>query len=240
MDIEIQPGAAAAAHALHHLRQADLFQIGAGAQRMQPHAVADLSGNAQHRLADRGDGDRDHRQAGGFGGEVRGHQRQLVVRAVEVQPPAGFPGLPHRAQRLARSRACAAPGRSTAMPKRRSLWPFTWLPRPRTKRPPELAWMSQACCASVVGLRGKATTTDGVSSTLLGRQRGEGQRRQRIVAQFDRHQRVETGGLGGCGGGCDVAPVRAAAGWCRRACSRGPGGVRRIPAGPGPRRCRRR
>ena len=51
------------------------------------------------------------------------------------------------------------------MPKRRSLWPFTWLPRPSTKRPRELACRSQACDASTVGLRGNATATDGVSST---------------------------------------------------------------------------
>src|SRR6185437_13695470 len=39
------------------------------------------------------------------------------------------------------------------------------LPRPSTNRPPELAWRSQACAARTVGLRGKATATDGVSST---------------------------------------------------------------------------
>ncbi len=50
------------------------------------------------------------------------------------------------------------------MPKRRSLCPLTWLPSPRTKRPPEFACRSQAWLASTVGLRGKATATDGVSS----------------------------------------------------------------------------
>src|ERR1700731_3538676 len=50
------------------------------------------------------------------------------------------------------------------MPKRRSLWPLTWLPRPRTKRPFELACRSQAWLAITVGLRGKATAIDGVSS----------------------------------------------------------------------------
>ena len=51
------------------------------------------------------------------------------------------------------------------MPKRRSLWPFTWLPRPSTKRPAELACRSQALLAITVGLRGKATAIEGVSST---------------------------------------------------------------------------
>src|SRR5271165_114154 len=50
------------------------------------------------------------------------------------------------------------------MPKRRSLWPLTWLPRPRTNRPFELACRSQAWLAITVGLRGKATAIDGVSS----------------------------------------------------------------------------
>src|SRR5437762_4546713 len=51
------------------------------------------------------------------------------------------------------------------MPKRRSLCPLTWLPRPSTNRPLELACRSQAWLAITVGLRGKATAIDGVSST---------------------------------------------------------------------------
>src|SRR3546814_1280435 len=42
--------------------------------------------------------------------------------------------------------------------KRRSLWPFTWLPMPRWKRPPLAAWMSRLMLATTIGLRGKATT----------------------------------------------------------------------------------
>jgi len=44
------------------------------------------------------------------------------------------------------------------------LWPLTWLPRPSTNRPFELACRSQAWLAITVGLRGKATAIDGVSS----------------------------------------------------------------------------
>src|SRR5215471_9791496 len=50
------------------------------------------------------------------------------------------------------------------MPKRRSLWPFTWLPSPNTNRPFEFACRSQAWLAITVGLRGNATAIDGVSS----------------------------------------------------------------------------
>src|ERR1700723_2825332 len=50
------------------------------------------------------------------------------------------------------------------MPKRRSLWPFTWLPSPSTQRPPEFACRSHAWLARTVGLRGNAIATDGVNS----------------------------------------------------------------------------
>src|SRR3989440_325250 len=50
------------------------------------------------------------------------------------------------------------------MPNRRSLWPLTWLPSPSTNRPFEFACRSQAWLAITVGLRGKATAIDGVSS----------------------------------------------------------------------------
>ncbi len=49
-------------------------------------------------------------------------------------------------------------------PKRRSLWPLTWLPSPRLKRPPDRCWMSQASMASTIGLRGKAIVTEVCSS----------------------------------------------------------------------------
>ena len=44
--------------------------------------------------------------------------------------------------------------------KRRWLWPFTWLPRPRAKRPLLSCWMSHACMASTMGTRGKAMVTE--------------------------------------------------------------------------------
>ena len=45
-------------------------------------------------------------------------------------------------------------------PKRRSLCPFTWLPRPMQNRPPESCCKSHASIASTIGLRGKAMVTD--------------------------------------------------------------------------------
>ena len=44
--------------------------------------------------------------------------------------------------------------------KRRWLWPFTWLPRPREKRPLLRCWMSQACMARTIGTRGNAMVTE--------------------------------------------------------------------------------
>ena len=40
-----------------------------------------------------------------------------------------------------------------------------WLPRPRTKRPPDAACRSHAVCASVIGLRANATAIDVMRST---------------------------------------------------------------------------
>ena len=45
-------------------------------------------------------------------------------------------------------------------PKRRSLWPFTWLPSPRQNRPPERCCRSHASMARTMGLRGNAIVTD--------------------------------------------------------------------------------
>ena len=49
------------------------------------------------------------------------------------------------------------PGASHLTEKRRSLWPLTWVPSPRMKRPSEAAWRSQAMWARIIGLRGNAT-----------------------------------------------------------------------------------
>ena len=43
-----------------------------------------------------------------------------------------------------------------SMLKRRTMCPFTWLPRPRTNRPPDCACRSQAMYAMSMGLRAKA------------------------------------------------------------------------------------
>ena len=49
--------------------------------------------------------------------------------------------------------------------KRRSLWPFTWLPRPSTKRPFDAACRSHDASATTIGLRGKAMATPVASCT---------------------------------------------------------------------------
>ena len=47
------------------------------------------------------------------------------------------------------------PGDSNFTEKRRSLWAFTWVPRPRAKRPPEAFCRSHAVWAVIIGLREK-------------------------------------------------------------------------------------
>src|SRR3989338_323395 len=49
------------------------------------------------------------------------------------------------------------PGDSNFTENRRSLWPLTWVPRPRMNRPSEAFARSQAMCARIIGLRGNAT-----------------------------------------------------------------------------------
>src|SRR5437899_2450083 len=49
------------------------------------------------------------------------------------------------------------PGASHLTLKRRSLWPLTWVPSPRMNRPFDDACRSQAVCARIIGLLGKAT-----------------------------------------------------------------------------------
>ena len=67
---------------------------------------------------------------------------------------------------------------------RRVMCGLIWLPRPRTKRPPEAACRSHAVWASVIGLRANATAIDGPQVDPLGALRGQQQRQERVVARL--------------------------------------------------------
>ena len=62
-----------------------------------------------------------------------------------------------------------------------------------------------------VGLRGKATATDGVSSTRCVASAAKASGAYQIVPQFDRHHRVEAGSFGGRAAGTGVRASRSVA-----------------------------
>ena len=71
-----------------------------------------LAGDAQHRLADRGDGDRHHRQAGRLRREIRRHQRKFVVAGCRNSASRASPSSATPPATPAHSRASAAPAGS--------------------------------------------------------------------------------------------------------------------------------
>ncbi len=175
-------------------RQAHLVEITARAQRVQAHPVADLACEAQHRRPDRGDRHRHRCQPGRFRREIRGHQAELVMLALIVEPLAGFPAPPHRAQRadvVAQPRRGRAPWNTKA-----SLVVAFDLAAEAENEPPV------GIRVKIPGLarhnRRAAWKGDGDRRRQLdpaGGERGEGERRERLVAELDGRHRVEAGCL---------------------------------------------
>ena len=60
-------------------------------------------------------------------------------------------------------------GALQGIPKRRWMWPFTWLPRLREKRPPVACCRSQAPIASTMGARAKAIARVPISMRSVAR-----------------------------------------------------------------------
>ena len=112
MNIEIRSRTAAAAHALHHLRHADFFQIASGTKRMQPNAVGNLAGDPQHRVANGGDGDRNHRQPGRLGRRRRGSSATACSADCRNSAARRFPSSATTRATPARNRASGAPAES--------------------------------------------------------------------------------------------------------------------------------
>ncbi len=186
--------APAALHPLSDARQRHFFEIAARAQRMQPHPVAHFAGDPQHRLADRGDRDRHHRQPGRLRREIRGHQGELVMLAPVIELAAGLPTTPHRTQRpdvVAQPRCGRAPRDAEAA----LVVAFDLAAETQHEAPVGVG-------VQVPGLarhhRRTARERDGDRRRqldALGRERGKGERRKDVVPELDGHQRVEPHGL---------------------------------------------
>ena len=61
--------------------------------------------------------------------------------------------------------AIRSTGRPQGIEKRRSMWGFTWVPRPSRNRPPVKEARSQADWATTIGDRANATATEVPTST---------------------------------------------------------------------------
>src|SRR5690606_504391 len=94
------------------VRQSDVLEIAPRTEAVQPHAVADAAGEAEHRRANRGDVDRHGRQLRRRRRELRCHQSEAVMLALVRERLAGLPRAPDRAERfdvLAQPRRGPAP-----------------------------------------------------------------------------------------------------------------------------------
>ena len=181
-----------------------------------------------------------HRQAGRLGGKIRCHQRQLVVGAVEIEFPAGLPAPPHRPQR---SHVVAQP------------WGGRCPGDAEAALVVALHLAAQPQHATSVGV--------GVQVPGLLRQYGRAarkrhrngrrqfhplrrQRRRRRAARTSRapvppsSRASKPAASAACAAGPASRQSFCGSNVKTRMVSRAPGGVRRTPGGPGPRRSRRR
>src|SRR6185437_15158548 len=76
------------------------FEIDAGGEGVQPDAVGDARGHAQHVRSDRGELDRRDAEAGPWRRELRRHQREIVEFATVLELLAVFPAGEYGAQGL--------------------------------------------------------------------------------------------------------------------------------------------
>ena len=189
-----------------NLRHAHLVEITARAQRVQAYPVAHLAGEAQHGRSDRGDRHRHRGQPGRFRRKIRGHQAEPVMLALIVEPLAGFPAPPHRAQR-ADVVAQAGRRRTPWNTKASFVMAFDLAAEPEDEPPIRIR-------VQIPGLarhdRGAAWKRDGDRRRQLdpgGGERGEGERRKRLVAELDRHHRVKAGRLRRGGEWSGFAPI---------------------------------
>jgi hypothetical protein len=161
---------------------------------MQPHPVADLAGDPEHRLADGGDRHRHHRQSGRLRREVGRHQGELVVLAPVIELFALLPAAPDRAQRLD---IVAQPGcgRAPGDPEPALVVASDLAAEPQHEAPvrirlqvPGLARHDRR--AAREGDRDRRRQLD-----PLGREGGKGERREGVVRELGGHHRIEAGFL---------------------------------------------
>ena len=173
---------------------------------MQAHAVADLAGNPQHRLADSGDRHRHHRQSRRLRREVRSHQSQLVMFAPVIELFTRLPAAPDRAQRphiILEPRRRRAPRDAEAA----FVVAFDLTPQPEDEpavrirlQIPRLAGQHRRAARKGDGDRRRQLDP-------LGREHSKGERREDVVSELGRHHRIEPGGFRRGRGGSRFAPA---------------------------------
>src|SRR5277367_4623853 len=85
--------------ALLQIRKGNFVEIAAGDDAVQAHAVADLARNLQHMFLNRSDQYGNVRIGNRRRCEIRRHQREVVMLALEVQWIARLPRMPAGAHR---------------------------------------------------------------------------------------------------------------------------------------------
>ena len=91
---ELVSGAPALGQATIELGEHRRLQVGPGAEGVEPHPVGHPTRRSQHAGPDGGQGDGRGRTVEGLGGEVRGHEGELVVLPLEVEGLPLGPGSP--------------------------------------------------------------------------------------------------------------------------------------------------
>ena len=162
---------------------------------MQPHPVADLAGDPEHRFADGGDRHRNHRQPGRLGREVGSHQGQLVVLAAVVELFALLPAAPDGTQGLdivAKPGCGRAPGNAK---------PALVVASDLAAEPEHEPALRVRLQVPGLARHDRRAAREGDCDRRrqldpLGRQCRKGERRKDVVRQLGGHQRIEPGFLG--------------------------------------------
>lgn len=157
---------------------------------MQPHAVGNPRRGLRHQRPHRRQRDRHHRQSQLPRREFRRHQREVVVFATKIEFLAGFPAAEDRPQRLhvfAHARGRRHPGHG----KPPLVMRLHLAAEPQNEASPGMSLQIPRVIGNDHRTARKCDRHRGRQLHALRRQRGEGQRGERLVPQFVGSDAVE-------------------------------------------------
>ena len=207
-DFEIFPRLALRGQFLGQQRAHHVFQVLAGGKTVQPHAVGYAGGGFQHQRPYRGHRDGRQRQPLRGRGKLRGHQREIIIFALVGQLLTVLPATENGAQGInvfAKPSGGGDPGHAEAA----LVVGFYLAAQPHNEPPLGVFVQIPRLVRHDHRAAGKCDRDRGHQLHPLGRQRREGQGRERVVLQLVALDGVEPIVLRLARGGATQRPVVA-------------------------------